>query len=213
MTKPAIYIFGTSGFAREVADIAHANDHAVAFLTNDPDQADDLSDFGEVLPESEIDSLSDGLFAIGIGDNAVRRKIAERYAGTLQFPALIHPSASFGVGQRERIEAMPGVIVCAGVRFTNRIAVGAFSIFNLNATVGHDVIVGDYCNIAPGANLSGYVHLHPGVWVGTGAAVNQGQPGAHLEIGANTMIGSGSVVVKSCDPDSIYVGIPAKARG
>ncbi|NCP19535.1 MAG: acetyltransferase [Erythrobacter sp.] len=213
MAKQTIYIFGTSGFAREVADIARENGHEIAFLTQSPDQAEDLSEFGEVIPEGEVENLSDGLFAIGIGDNAVRRKIVQHYGDRLRFPALVHPSASFGIGQRERIEAMPGVIVCAGVRFTNRIEVGAFSIFNLNATIGHDVIVDEFCNIAPGANLSGYVHLRSGVWIGTGAAVNQGQPGAYLEIGANTMIGSGSVVVKSCEADSVYVGIPAKARG
>ena len=213
MSKRKVYIFGTSGFAREVADLAQANGHPTAFLTHSPDETEDLSAFGEVYPEEDIEKFTDGVFAIGIGDNAVRRKIAERYLGKLEFPSFIHPTTSFGIGQREVIEQTSGVLVCAGVRFTNSIAVGAFSVLNLNATIGHDVIIGDYCNVAPGANLSGYVHLHDGVWVGTGAAINQGQPGARLEIGANTMIGSGSVVVKSCEANSVYVGIPAKARG
>jgi acetyltransferase-like isoleucine patch superfamily enzyme len=125
---------------------------------------------------------------------------------------LLHPGASFGKGQLERIERARGVIVCAGVRFTNGIEVGDFAIFNLNATVGHDCIIGDFVNVAPGANLSGYVHLHDGVWVGTNVAVNQGVPGQRLEIGAGTVIGSGSVVVKDCESDSVYVGIPAKKR-
>ena len=43
-----------------------------------------------------------------------------------------------------------GVIICAGVRLTNNIKVGNFSILNLNATVGHDTIIEHFVNVAPG---------------------------------------------------------------
>ena len=46
--------------------------------------------------------------------------------------------------------------------------------------------------------------------IGTGAAVNQGTPSAKLVIGARTVVGSGAVVVKDCDEDAVYVGIPAR---
>jgi acetyltransferase-like isoleucine patch superfamily enzyme len=100
--------------------------------------------------------------------------------------------------------------VCAGVRFTNAIEVGDFSIFNLNATVGHDVVFEPFVNISPGACISGNVHLGTGVMIGTGAAVNQGTPAAKLTIGAGTAIGSGAVVVKDCDAEAVYVGVPAR---
>ena len=120
--------------------------------------------------ESKIDRHHDIDFAIGIGENAVRRKLAKRFEGSLRFVTLIHPSASFGQRQRPAIEACKGVVVCAGVRFTNNIRVGHFSIFNLNATIGHDVASDDFVNVAPGACISGNVHLGAGCWVGTGAA-------------------------------------------
>jgi acetyltransferase-like isoleucine patch superfamily enzyme len=108
------------------------------------------------------------------------------------------------------IEARRGVIVCAGVRFTNTIAVGDFCLFNLNATIGHDVVVDDFVNIAPGAAISGNVHLETRVWIGTGAAVNQGSPGARLVVGQDAVVGSGAVVVRDCEPGGVYVGVPAR---
>ena len=203
-------IFGTSGFAREVADVGDALGHRVVFIARDADERLAWSLPGEVILETEIDAGAGWVFAIGIGDNAVREKLARRHAGRLTFSNLLHPSASFGRGQREQIERRSGVIVCAGVRFTNNIEVGDFCIFNLNVTVGHDVTIDDFVNVSPGANISGNVHLGARCWIGTGSAINQGTPQTKLKVGADTMVGSGSVVVGDCEPSAVYVGIPAK---
>jgi len=206
----AIGIFGASGFAREVADVALELGHEIVYIGRDEADRDAWTFPGEVILEDDLDGRQDLEFAIGIGDNHARESVAGRYAGRLRFPTLIHPSASFGRHQRSRIAERSGVIVCAGVRFTNAIDVGDFCIFNLNATVGHDVVVEDFVNVAPGVAISGNVHLGRGVMVGTGAAINQGTPTVKLTVGANTQIGSGAVVTKDCDPDAVYVGIPAR---
>jgi sugar O-acyltransferase (sialic acid O-acetyltransferase NeuD family) len=203
-------IFGTSGFAREVADIGAALGLQVVFIARDAAERAAWHLPDAVMLESDIDLQAGWVYAIGIGENAVREKVARRHRDRLPFPSLLHPSASFGRGQREAIEQRSGVLVCAGVRFTNNIAVGDFCIFNLNVTVGHDVLVEDFVNVSPGANISGNVHLGARCWIGTSAAINQGTPAAHLRIGADTMVGSGSVVVRDCEPAAVYVGIPAK---
>lgn len=203
-------IFGTSGFAREVADIALELGHRPIFIARDADEARAWSHPGELVLEDEIEHYAAMPFAVGIGENRVREKVALRHGSRLRFANLVHPSASFGQGQRAAIEARRGVIVCAGVRFTNNIQVGDFTVFNLNATIGHDSIIEDYVNLAPGANISGNVHLRTRCWVGTGAAINQGSGESKLEIGSDTVIGSGSVVVRSCEAGAVYVGIPAK---
>jgi len=207
-----IFIFGASGFARETADVAISNGYTPVFVVRDEGVSDDLSDFGGVIAESELSRHSGADCAIGIADVSIRRRIVDTFGPAFRFPALIHPLASFGHRQREVAEASEGTIICAGARFESRITLGRFGVFNLNSTICHDSIVDDFCHIAPGANLSGYVHLHEGVWVGTGAAINQGSPEAHRQIGRNTMIGSGAVVVQDCDADSVYVGVPARKR-
>lgn len=203
-------IFGTSGFAREAGDIAFELGLKPIFIARDQSEMEACTFPSDVIQESDIDRIGDMGFAIGIGENVIRQKIFQRFSGKLRFVSLIHPSASFGWQQRQRIEEKQGVIVCAGVRFTNSIKVGDFTIFNLNVTVGHDAIVEDFVNIAPGACISGNVHIESRCLIGTGAVVNQGLCNNKLRIGAGTVIGSGSVVVKACEPNAVYVGIPAK---
>lgn len=203
-------IFGTSGFAREVNDIANELGYRTVYIGRDQAELDAWTSPGDVMLERDAGRHGDMQYAIGIGENAVRQKVAQRFAAELRFVNLIHPCASFGKGQLDTISASKGVIVCAGVRFTNNIRVGDFTIFNLNVTIGHDVIVDDFANVAPGANISGNVHIGTRCWLGTGAAVNQGTGGTKLIIGVDSVIGSGSVVVKDCEPNAVYVGIPAK---
>lgn len=204
-----IHIFGTSGFAREVRDIVDAVGKRSVFIARDVAERDSFAEKGATILEADLPA--DALLAIGVGDNAVRAKIAARYSGR-SFPNLIHPSATLGTEQADRLATSRGVILCAGARLTNAIALGNFVIVNLNATIGHDCIVEDFVNIAPGANISGFVHLSRGCWIGTGAAINQGDAAKHLVVGAETMVGSGSVVVRDCEPNRVYVGIPAKPR-
>lgn len=203
-------IFGTSGFAREVGDIAYQLGFEPIYIARDQIEADALKFSCDVILERDVMQLKDSDFAIGIGDNLLRSKVFKRYSNLLRFANLIHPSATFGKGQLEAFADKVGVIVCAGVRFTNSIEVGNFNIFNLNVTIGHDVNCEDFVNIAPGANISGNVHIESNCWIGTGAVINQGNAEKKLRIGTNTSIGSGSVVVKECDPDATYIGIPAK---
>jgi sugar O-acyltransferase (sialic acid O-acetyltransferase NeuD family) len=203
-------IFGTSGWAREVADVAEALGFTPFFVARDASEATGVPPGFRVILEGEVETGTAAPFAIGIGDNKVREKVAHRFEGKLHFPPLLHPSATFGIGSRAVVEAQPGVVVCAGVRMTNNLRIGKFCVFNLNATIGHDVVVEDFVNISPGAHISGYVHIGARSWIGTGATINQGDAHEHLRIGADTMIGSGAAVVRSCDSGAVYVGVPAK---
>lgn len=210
MSTRQLGIFGVSGFAREVGDIAHALGYEPVYIARDQADIDAWHFPEQIILEQDVQRLDADDFAIGIGDNSIRQKVSERYSSHCNFINVIHPSATFGRLQLATINSRKGVIVCAGARLTNNIEVGNFNIFNLNATVGHDVILEDFINIAPGANISGNVHIEKGCWIGSGAVVNQGDSAMKLTIGKNTIIGSGSVVVKSCEHNAVYVGIPAK---
>lgn len=203
-------IFGTSGMAGEAGDIAWELGLEPIFVACDQAELDACTLLGEVILESDVDRNHEMGYVIGIGDNRIRQRIALRYADRLFFTNLIHPSASFGRGQREQLEAKKGIIVCAGVRFTNNIQVGDFCIFNLNSTISHDVAIEDFVYVAPGAHITGNVHIETRAWIGIGVAINQGNESLKRRIGADTTIGSGAVVVKDCEPNAIYAGIPAR---
>jgi sugar O-acyltransferase (sialic acid O-acetyltransferase NeuD family) len=208
--KSCIGIFGTSGMAREAGDVAWACGIEPFYVARDEAEVAAWPGAGEVVLEKDVGVYSRYPFVIGIGDNEIRRKVALRFEGQLLFTNLIHPSATFGYGQRKVIDEAQGVIVAAGVRFTSNIGVGNFVLFNQNATVAHDCLVDHFAHVAPGANISGNVHLKEGVWVGAGAVINQGDEKHRLTIGMNSVIGSGAVVTEDCEPNGIYAGVPAK---
>lgn len=208
MTDP-LFILGTGGHARDVAGIADALGWRPVFVTRDPRERDGWTGEDEIVLETDAIGRTAAAFAIGIGDNHARARVAGLHAG-LRFPALLHPDASFDRGQRAVVAAARGTVAFAGVRMTGGVRVGAFCTFNLNATVSHDCVVGNFVNLSPGANVAGNVRLGRAAWIGVGAAINQGTDGRKLIVGDNTVIGSGAVVVRDCDPDSIYVGVPAR---
>ena len=209
-TVNRIGIFGTSGMAREAGDIACALGIEAVYVARDQAEMQAWHYPGTVILEQDIGLYIDIPFVIGIGEGVIRKAVAERFKDELRFTNLIHPSATFGMAQREAIECCTGAIIAAGARFTSGISVGDFCIVNQNVTVAHDCIVGNYVHLAPGANVSGNVQLHDGCWIGVGAVINQGNPSKKLEIGANTVVGAGAVVIDDCDHDAVYVGVPAK---
>ena len=196
--------------AREAGDIAWASGLEPVYVARDESELQAWSFSGPVILEEEIERYADMPFVIGIGENNIRKAIAERFRDLLQFSNLIHPSATFGCGQREVLEACKGSIVAAGARLTSGIVIGDFCLFNQNVTVAHDCVLGSYVHVAPGANLSGNVHLKDGCWVGAGAVVNQGSNKEKRVVGENTVVGSGAVVIEDCEADAVYAGVPAK---
>ena len=203
-------IFGTSGMAREAGDIAYDLGYSPIYIARDRAELDAWEFSDEVLLEADIHRYKEIPCVIGIGDNAVRQSVAQNFVDEINFSNLIHTSASFGHGQRNIIEKKQGVIVAAGVRFTNNIQVGNFDIFNQGAIIAHDVEVGDFVHIAPGSIISGNVRIGNECWIGAGAIINQGDNERKLYIGRNTIIGSGAVVTRSCESDAVYAGVPAK---
>ncbi|MHB1407866.1 MAG: PglD-related sugar-binding protein, partial [Desulfitobacteriaceae bacterium] len=69
-----IAIFGTSGFAREVADICLAADYSEILLI-EKEGGDRVRGPFPVVQEADVDSLySDGyVFAFGVGQNKIRK--------------------------------------------------------------------------------------------------------------------------------------------
>lgn len=209
-TVNRIGIFGTSGMAREAGDIAWALGFEPFYVARDQAEVHAWCFPAPVILEQDVRHYTDMPYVIGIGEGGIRKAVAERFKYQLRFTNLIHPSATFGLAQREVIESCTGTIIAAGARLTSGISVGDFCIFNQNVTVAHDCIVGNYVHVAPGANVSGNVHLQDSCWVGAGAVINQGNLTKKLVVGSNTVVGSGAVVIDDCDPNAVYVGVPAK---
>lgn len=207
-----IAIIGASGFSREVRDICWelgARNICFLGLESDPSEIEGCPVLSDT-PSVVSDLVEQGWrLTIGVGQPRTRAAIAKSHSNW-PFVTLIHPSATFGKGQRELVESATGAIVAAGVRLTSNIAIGQQVVINLNATVGHDVALGDFSALMPNVSISGNVILDEGVYVGVGAATVNGTPERPLVIGAWATIGAGAVVVRDVEPGKTIVGIPGR---
>ena len=79
---------------------------------------------------------------------------------------------------------------------------------NALSSIEHDNVIGAYTFLGTGAILCGNVTTGERVFVGGGATVKPGTC-----VGAGTTLGAGAVLVKDADPDSVYVGNPARKLG
>ena len=143
----------------------------------------------------------------GIGSPKTRQILMEKAASAgFSFETLVHPRV-----ERSRwIEIGEGTLICAGNILTTNIKIGRHVQINLDCTVGHDVIMGDYTTLAPGVHVSGWVHFGQRVYVGTGAVIINGTQEKPISIGDDAIIGAGACLTKSIPARETWGGVPAR---
>lgn len=213
--KKLIAIYGASGFGRELAWLIQScakkgmNYHVVCFIDDDDEKKQ-----GTVLNNIPVLSLGDakkeypGIAAAGgIGNPKIREMLMNKAAEAgFAFETLIHPDTQMS----EWIEIGEGTVICAGNILTTNIRLGNHVQINLDCTIGHDVVMGDYTTLAPGVHVSGWVHFGRRVYVGTGAVIINGTEEKPLFIGDDAIIGAGACVTKSVPAGETWGGVPAK---
>lgn len=207
-----LLIIGTSGLAREVAQLARQIDPDAIRWSQISFVAEDASQMGGCLTYGYVRSTDALLLSrtmpadvvIGIGHPKVRRKVAHQLSLNphFAFPNLIHPSVDVDISS---VSIGHGNIITKGVVITCDISIGNFNLLNWNTTIGHDVIIGSHNVVNPGCNLSGYVSLGDACLIGTGAQVLE-----RKTIASDIIVGAGAVVTRSLTVQGIYVGIPAR---
>lgn len=203
-----IVIIGAGGFGREVAwlieDINIKNVEWNIFGFVDDNQAIQGTKINGYKVVGDIDWLKEQELCVvnAIADPIIKKKVMEKLTGSKnKYPVLIHPSVIYSGS----VNFGEGSIVCAGNIITVNIEIGKHVIINLDCTIGHDANIGDYSTVLPSVNISGFVKTEECVSVGTGSAIIQG-----VNIGKNTVVGAGAVVVKDLPENCTAVGSPAK---
>lgn len=103
-----------------------------------------------------------------------------------------------------------GAIICPFVTLTSNIRIGRDFHANLYSYVEHDCIIGDFVTFAPGVKCNGNVVIEDHAYIGSGAIIKQGRPGAPLVIGRGAVVGMGAVVTTSVPAGATVVGNPAR---
>ncbi|MGE4398346.1 MAG: acetyltransferase [Campylobacterales bacterium] len=194
-----IAIIGAGGHAKVVAEVAKsAGYEVVCFVADDKKEHFGLAviSFDEFL-KSDIKTA-----AIGIGDNAARKRVLETLINNnIDCPALIHKSAAVSPSAviNEATAVMPNAVINADA------VIGTGCIVNTAAVVEHDCTIGDFAHISPNAALAGGVSVGEMSHIGIGANVIQ-----LIKIGKECIIGAGAAVISNIPDNATAVGIPAR---
>jgi sugar O-acyltransferase (sialic acid O-acetyltransferase NeuD family) len=101
------------------------------------------------------------------------------------------------VGEGSMVFAMAAV--CADAR------IGRCCIINTRASIDHESVLEDGVSVAPGATITGLVHVERYVDIYTGAIILP-----RLRIGEGAVIGAGAVVREHVAPYTMVAGNPAR---
>ncbi len=190
-----VMIIGASGHGKVIADIIHkSGDKVCGYLD------DDLSKPGVIGKVCDCEKYKDKYFIIAIGNNTIRKRIAEQYAD-LKYYTAIHPAAVIA----ENVAIGVGTAIMANAVINPSAAIGKHCIINTGAVIEHDNVIAGYVHVSPKAVLCGTVELGESTHIGAGSVVKN-----NIKIGSNITIGAGAAVVKSIEKEGIYAGVPAK---
>jgi sugar O-acyltransferase (sialic acid O-acetyltransferase NeuD family) len=145
--------------------------------------------------------------SIAVANSTVREKLAIR--GASDGVAFFSVTAA-NVVIMDDVQVGPGAVLCPFVALTSNIRIGQHFHANLYSYVEHDCVIGDFVTFAPGVKCNGNVVIEDHAYIGAGATLRQGKPGAPLVIGRGAVVGMGAVVTRSVAPGTTVVGNPAR---
>lgn len=204
----SIIIVGAGGCGREVAnwieDINKEEEtwNIIGFIDDDLDALKDFPSKYEIVGKIEDhEPQNDVYYAMGIANPEVKKIVGEKLLNRgAEFASIIHPSTrnysefDFGIG----LVTYPNSKIPTGCR------IGDF--VTLQSTIiGHDAQLEDYVTVSSSCGITGGVKLRKGCFIADHACIAVG-----LEVGENSYVGIGSVVIRDVPADVRVFGNPAR---
>ena len=191
-----MYLYGASGHCKVVIEVLRSQNACVIDAIHDDHP---VSETILGIPVRPVSFQASHELIISIGNNAIRKKIAEKL--NTKFTIAVHKSAI--LSPSSKVEK--GTVVMAGVVINADVSVGKHCIVNTGAIVEHDCYIEGYVHISPNATLAGNVKVGEGTHIGAGSVIIQG-----VTIGKWVTIGAGSVIIRDVPDYAVIVGNPGR---
>ena len=197
-----VIVIGAGGHGKVITDSIHKRgDTCIGFLDDGVDVAFQNCDIPVLGKIDSYINYPDVSFVIGIGNAAVRARIAGQMMGVHWYTA-VHPAA---VISEIDVQVGEGSVIMANAVVNASAHIGKHCILNTASVVEHDNCIGAYSHISVGAKLGGTVTVGEHTWIGIGATVIN-----NVTICDHCIIGAGAVVIHNIKESGTYVGVPAK---
>lgn len=144
---------------------------------------------------------------LAVADPGLRERLAARCEAA-GLP-LAEARAS-DVTEMDDVQIGAGAVLSPQVTLTSNIRIGIGFHANIQSIIEHDCRIGNFVTFAPGVRCNGHVHIGDRAYIGAGALLRQGRPGAPLRIGADAVVGIGAVVLHDVPAGVTVVGNPAR---
>lgn len=209
MSAPVLMI-GAAGHARAVLEAIRAEGRWAVVGLIDSFQPPGTPAHGLTIlgGEEDVPRLLDAHeihhVVIAIGDNFQRAAMWERLqraapgvhlTGAIHPATVIAPDVTIGLGS----VILPGAVVVSGAR------IGQGCILNTGCTFDHEGEMADWSSLGPGAIIGGRVRIGMRTAVALGARVIH-----QRSLGADVLIGAGSLVLHDLPDGVVAYGSPAR---
>ena len=204
-----IFIIGASLYGEVIFELAQHCGYNVKGFYDDDLEKSNKKIFDVPVLGTTKDLLNKNInldkvnFAVAIGANHVRRRIAEkiREKGGIA-PSLIHKTA----------EISPSAIIGQGVFIHAKAIIWTQVIVENDCMVSPHVLISHHAMMKKGSFVANMSVLGANVILGKDTLVGMGSTvlSGINSIGDNVIIGAGSVVIRDVAPDTTVAGVPAK---
>ncbi|MFD2917469.1 acetyltransferase [Psychroserpens luteus] len=206
MLDNKIVLVGYSGHGLVVAESAMSSQMNLQFYTEMEEMTVNPFDLSYLGFESD-DSFSHWEkpydYILGIGNNAIRKKVAQLILSKNKRLLNVIDSSS---NISEEITIGQGNFIAKNATVNILTQIGDYCILNTGCIVDHECRISNGVHIAPGAVLLGNVSVGEQSFIGANAVVKE-----NITIGRNVIIGAGSVVLNDVPDNSRIVGNPGRA--
>jgi sugar O-acyltransferase (sialic acid O-acetyltransferase NeuD family) len=196
-----LLIYGAGGLGREVAEflLEQNADLEIEFVVDQTYFRNVQVDGHKLVLDTSI--IKGDNIIIAIGDPVSRSRVSDKITVAVQYKSLRHKTAYVS----KNVLIGEGAIIAPGVVVSINCILGRHVLLNYNCTLGHDVQLGDFVSVFPGATISGNVVIGDRVTIGANSSIREG-----LRIASDIIVGMGAVVLHDLNEPGTYVGNPLR---